>query len=227
LQIRHKVGEIVVPRAGSGALQDPSLKLAFEYAGFERVRELSELESLEMDGGAVIGIPFLGEHSDLAVATKLAYLVRLGGEQLLFAADSCNIEPRLYERVHDAFGDIGTLFLGMECDGAPMTWLYGPLLLRPVERGVDQSRRLSGSDCAQALALVERFRSHDVYVYAMGQEPWLNHVMSIKYTAQSRPIVESDKLIEACRARRLTAERLFGEKEILIDRLGDRTASFV
>jgi len=54
-------------------------------------------------------------------------------------------------------------------------------------------------------------------VYAMGQEPWLNYIMSVKYTEQSRPIIESNWLLEACREKGLTAERLFGEKEILID----------
>jgi hypothetical protein len=50
----------------------------------------------------------------------------------------------------------------------------------------------------------------------MGQEPWLNYVMSIKYTDQSRPIVESNRLLEYCRSRGIIAERLFGEKEILL-----------
>jgi hypothetical protein len=56
-----------------------------------------------------------------------------------------------------------------------------------------------------------------VYVYAMGQEPWLNYVMSIKYTCESLPIVESDKLIHDCLSRGIHAERLFGKKEILIE----------
>lgn len=50
----------------------------------------------------------------------------------------------------------------------------------------------------------------------MGQEPWLNHVMSIKWSAQSKPIVESNKLLEDCQSRAIVAERLFGEKEILL-----------
>jgi hypothetical protein len=50
----------------------------------------------------------------------------------------------------------------------------------------------------------------------MGQEPWLNYVMSIKYTKDSRPIVHSNRLIQECRSRGMNAERLFGEKEILL-----------
>jgi hypothetical protein len=63
-----------------------------------------------------------------------------------------------------------------------------------------------------------------VYVYAMGQEPWLNYVMSLKYTEESRPITESNRLIAECRARGICAERLFGEKEILLGSKKDRTA---
>jgi len=49
----------------------------------------------------------------------------------------------------------------------------------------------------------------------MGMEPWLNYVMSLKYTEQSRPIVESNRLIRECINSGIYAERLFGEKEIL------------
>lgn len=81
---------------------------------------------------------------------------------------------------------------------------------------MDHSRRLAGSNYDRALAMVEQFRCKEVYVYAMGQEPWLNYVMSIKYTEQSNPIVASNRLIATCRERGLVAERLFGEKEILL-----------
>jgi hypothetical protein len=48
----------------------------------------------------------------------------------------------------------------------------------------------------------------------MGQEPWLTYLTSIVYTDTSRPIIESDKLVEECRRRGITAERLYGYKEI-------------
>jgi L-ascorbate metabolism protein UlaG (beta-lactamase superfamily) len=220
LQIRHKVKTVIVPRNGNGTLQDPSLKLVFEKLGFRNVITLGELEQVDTEAGEILGIPFLGEHSDLMVGTKLAYAVRIGPHRVLFAADSCNIEPELYRRVHEAIGDVDVVFIGMECDGAPLTWLYGPLLSQHLERTMDQSRRLSGSDFKQAMAVVDQLRCKDAYVYAMGQEPWLNYVMSIKYTDQSRPIVESNALIAQCNARGIRAERLFGEKEILLDAVG-------
>jgi hypothetical protein len=64
--------------------------------------------------------------------------------------------------------------------------------------------------------MVDQFHCKEVYVYAMGQEPWLNYVMSVKYTETSKPIVESNRLIEDCHSRGIIAERLFGEKEILL-----------
>jgi hypothetical protein len=112
---------------------------------------------------------------------------------------------------------VDALFLGMECDGAPVSWLYGPLLTQKLERTMDESRRLSGSNFQQGMHIINTFKCREAYVYAMGQEPWLNYIMSIKYTEQSRPIVESNRLIEACTQRGIIAERLFGEKEILLE----------
>jgi L-ascorbate metabolism protein UlaG (beta-lactamase superfamily) len=217
LQIRHKVKNIVVPRNNGGRLQDPSLRLLFQNCGFKNVIEIDELEEIRDGNMRINGLPFFGEHADLDIKTKMAWLVRIGRYSLLFAADSCNIEPRLYQHLHREFGDMDALFLGMECDGAPLSWLYGPLLTQSIERAMDESRRLSGSNFEQGIDIIDTFNCREAYVYAMGQEPWLNYIMSIKYTEQSRPIVESNRLIAACKERGIVAERLFGEKEILLE----------
>lgn len=218
LQLRHRIGVVVVPRSGTGNLADPSLKLILQHAGFRNVVELEELGAIPLGHEReIVGIPFLGEHSDLPVSTKLAFLIRLGRESILLAADSCNIEPRLYEHIQTVVGDVDLLFLGMECEGAPLSWLYGPLMLRHLQRDMDESRRLSGSNFEQAASIVNTLRCKNVFVYAMGQEPWLNYIMSIKYTEQSRPIVDSNRLVSYCRERGMESERLFGEKEILIE----------
>ena len=188
----------------------------WQHIGFNNVIELDELETLEFEGGSITGLPFFGEHADLNVRTKLAYRVQLGRHSIMLAADSCNIEPAIYDHIYRLFGDIDVLFLGMECEGAPLSWLYGPLLTQPLERKKDRSRTLSGSNYEQGIDIVNHFHCKDVYVYAMGQEPWLNYVMSKKYTEKSLPIVASDQLIADCRSRQITAERLFGEKEILL-----------
>jgi L-ascorbate metabolism protein UlaG (beta-lactamase superfamily) len=217
LQIRHKVDTFIVPRNNTGSLQDPSVKLLLEFSGCKHVIEIDDLHEITFPNGSITAIPFLGEHADLDIRSKSGYVVRFGSHRLMFLADSCNVEPRLYEHVHRQLGDMDALFIGMECDGAPLSWLYGPLLCQKVHREMDQSRRLSGSDFDQAFAMVDQFKCKEVYVYAMGQEPWLNYIMSIKYTEASRPIVESDRLLAECKSRGILAERLFGEKEILID----------
>lgn len=216
LPLRHRIGTVVVPRASGGLLEDPSLRLILEHVGFPRVVELDELESLPIPGGEIVGLPFLGEHGDLRVRAKLAHLVRLGGGTFVFAADSANLEPALYDHLRDLVGPLDALFLGMECDGAPMTWLYGALLTSPLKRSQDQTRRLCGSDSGRGLGIVERLCPRRVYVYAMGQEPWCSFITSIAYTPESAPIVESNALIERCRARGIEAERLYGCRELTV-----------
>jgi L-ascorbate metabolism protein UlaG (beta-lactamase superfamily) len=215
IRLRHRIKHIVIPKNARGGLQDPSLKLILRAIGFKHIVELDEMESIQFDSdsGSITGLPFLGEHADLNIQTKTAYLVKVNQHTMLFAADSCAYEPQLYEHVYRKVGMVDTLFLGMECDGAPLSWLYGPLMSRRPDRGMDQSRRLNGSDCEQAMAMINRLQSKQVYVYAMGQEPWLSHVMGLKYTSDSRPIVESNRLIEICRERSIKAERLFGYHE--------------
>lgn len=217
LQLRHKIGTVVVPRSNAGSLADPSLKLMLQQIGFTDVRELDEFETIEDDGAYILGLPFLGEHGDLNIRTKTAYLVKMENRSVLCVADSNNLEPRLYEHVHDVVGDIDVVFIGMECDGAPLSWVYGPLLTKPLPRKLDQSRRFDGSNCEKGLHLVNSLKPQQVYVYAMGQEPWLTYLTNIQYTDESRPIVESDKLVKECLGRGRVSERLFGCKEILLE----------
>ena len=216
LQLRPRIRNIVVPRNNSGSLQDPSLRLLLQQCGFRNVIELDEMDQIEFDGGSIMALPFLGEHGDLNIHSKAAWRLCVNDHVLLFAADSCNIDPKIYRHVHQQVGDAEVLFIGMECNGAPMSWLYGSLLTRPVERSKDHSRRLAGSDFERAKAMVDQFGCKEVYVYAMGQEPWLNYVMSVKYTETSKPIVHSNQLVSYCQSRGIEAARLFGEKEILL-----------
>ena len=215
LQLRHRIKSVIIPSSGKGNLQDPGLRIMFEKIGFKNIIELDDMQSVELDRCKITGLPFIGEHSDLDVRSKLCYHVELHNRlRIIFAADSCNVEPMLYDRIQRVIGDIDVLFLGMECDGAPLSWLYGPLLPEPMPREQDQSRRLAGSDCRQGENLVSVFKPKNVFVYAMGMEPWLEFISSIKYTDESKPIVESNKLLESCTSKGITAERLFGEKTI-------------
>lgn len=219
LQLRHKIRNIIVPRSSGGILQDPGLKLMLTNIGFKNVFELEELEELEIPGGRVIGLPFYGEHCDLDIKSKLGFLIHINDYKVLCLADSNNIEPRVYEHVHKIYGDADVLFLGMECLGAPLSWLYGPYMGNKTDKSIDQSRRLAGCDYNGAINIVNRFNCKEVYVYAMGLEPWLKYITSIVYTDESDPIVQSNKLIESCRKAGRISERLFGEKELLASRV--------
>jgi len=218
LPLRHRIRNIIVPRTNSGKLEDPDLKLMFTTIGFKNVHGLAEMESIEIADVTVTSLPFTGEHSDLNILTKSCYLVEVAGFKLMFLADSRILEPLLYEKIRKETGDVDVLFLGMECDGAPLSWLYGPLMPKKLPRDQDGSRRLSGSDCRRGMFLVDIFQPKEVYVYAMGQEPWIEFITSTKYTDDSNPIVQSDKLVAECRDRGIIAERLYGEKEILYNK---------
>jgi len=217
LSLRHKIGKIVVPRSGNGSIQDPNLKLMFNEIGFRNVVEIGEFDTIGSGNCQITGLPFIGEHSDLDIRTKLCHHVKVGDYTLLFAADSCNVEPKLYEHVSRITGPVDSLFLGMECDGAPLSWLYGPLLTEELPRDMDNSRRLAGSNYERAKAIVDVFKPKELYVYAMGMEPWLEFISSIKYTNESNPIIQSNKLIQECRTNSIVSERLYGEKELFYE----------
>lgn len=217
LQLRHKTRNVVVPRSVGGSLADPSLKLLLRQVGFKNVREIDELETIEVEGGAIVGLPFFGEHGDLNIRTKSAYLITINGRSILCAADSNNIEPQLYKNIHDVIGNVDLLFLGMECVGGPLSWLYGPLMTRPLLRKMDQSRRFDGSNYERAIGIVDLLNPKQVYVYAMGQEPWLTFLTSLHYHDDAYQIVESNRLITDCRSRGLISERLYCRKEIVLD----------
>ncbi|MGB3299130.1 MAG: MBL fold metallo-hydrolase, partial [Phormidesmis sp.] len=214
LQLRHKIKHIVVPSSQKGSLLDPSLKLALQQIGFSQVLTLDELESLPLPDGEIISIPVLGEHGDLNIATKNAYWISLKGRSILCAADSNNLSPQLYAHIHHLLGDLDLLFVGMECDGAPYTWAYGPLLSHPVPHSQSQARRLNGSNAERALALINQLNPQQVYVYAMGQEPWLTYITSIDYALDAAPILESDQLIAACQQSGRESDRLLGQHQI-------------
>lgn len=216
LQLRHRIKCIVVPKSNSGFLEDPSLKLILQNTGFDNVREIDEMETLPIDSGSIMGIPFLGEHGDLSVRCKSAYRIAWQGKSILCVADSANLDEKMYERIQAVIGDIDVLFLGMECDGAPMSWVYGPLFGEALSRKMDHERRLSGSNCEEGMRIIHRLGCKKVFVYAMGQEPWLQFLTSIEYTETSKPIVESNQLLAECKTQGIEAERLLGIREVFL-----------
>lgn len=216
LQLKHRIKHIIVPASQKGILVDPSLKLALQHIGLNQAKTLDELESITLPDGEIIGLPFFGEHADLNIQSKMAYFINLQNHKFILAADSNNLEPLLYKHLNAYLGDIDILFLGMECDGAPLSWLYGPLITTPLAKNFDKARALSGSNFERAWEIVQAMNCKQAYVYAMGQEPWLNYIMALEYNDQSPQIVESNKFLAACKQQDIPCERLLGKKEWLL-----------
>jgi hypothetical protein len=139
--------------------------------------------------------------------------VTLKGRKFLLAADSNNLDSELYMEIFKKTGPIDMLFVGMECDGAPLTWLYGSYLTHPIKRKYDNARTLSGSNFEKAWSIVEKSGCKEAYVYAMGVEPWLYYIMALTYTPDSIQISESDKFVQKCLEHNIPSERLFAQKE--------------
>ena len=76
--------------------------MILQALGFRSVIELDELDSIDLPGGRLTGVPFLSEHADLQVRGKLCHHLAFDGLSVLFAADSCAVDPWIYSRVHDA-----------------------------------------------------------------------------------------------------------------------------
>jgi len=216
LRLRHKIGCLVVPHASGVFYADPSLKLVAQQAGFKHVMEIDSLESIKLPDGEIIAVPFLGEHADLAHA-KTGYVVRAGREQILFAADSNCLDPHLYHHLRKILGPIDTVFLGMECVGAPLSWLYGALLPIKLQHSHDKSRRTKGCDSTAALNLLEAVGGKRVYIYAMGNEPWLQYGMGLGPADDSPQIKEAKKvLLKATENGFVEAGRPYGKFELTL-----------
>ncbi|MFI5916512.1 MBL fold metallo-hydrolase [Dactylosporangium sp. NPDC051541] len=212
LQLRGRVGAIVVPRSSRGNLCDPSLGLYLRHLGLP-VAEVDDFDEVPFPGGKVTATPFLGEHADLDIRGKSTYWVEIAGRKIFVGADSSGIDPALYRYMRADLGPADMAFLGMECDGAPLTWLYQALLTRPVTKKMSDSRKLSGSNAEQAGAIVTELGAGEAYIYAMGEEDWLGHVMATSYTPDSYQLKQVEAFLARCAATGVKAEHLLGQRE--------------
>lgn len=213
LALRGRVDAVVVPRSSRGSLCDPSLALYLSHAGLPVV-EVDDFSEVEFPGGKVTATPFLGEHADLDIRAKSTYCVQMAGQTMFVGADSSGIDPGLYRYMRDHVGKVDKAFLGMECAGAPLTWLYGALLTKPVTKKMNDSRTLSGSNAAQASAIMTELGAAEAYVYAMGEETWLvGHVMATSYNDDSYQLKQVDEFMTWCAGHGIKSEHLYGQRE--------------
>lgn len=214
LQLKHKVNSILVPKNNGGGLADPSIKLMLQNVGFKNVVEMEDMEMLIHGNTEITAVPFLGEHADVNVRSKTAWFFAAKNKKIIFAADSSNIDESLYDHIFAYTGEIDALFIGMECKGGPLKWLYGPLLTRPISNEANQSRRFNGSGYNEAMRLVQKFNAKKVYVYALGMEPWYKYFMGIAYNDDDEQMQQSKMLVHDCLVQGREAERLFAKREI-------------
>lgn len=212
LQLRGRVGAVVVPRSSRGNLCDPSLGLYLAHIGLPVV-EVDDFSQVEFPGGKLTATPFLGEHADLDIRSKSTYCVQLAGRTIFVGADSSGIDPVLYRYIRKQVGSVDMAFLGMECAGAPLTWLYQALLTRPVTKKMSDSRTLSGSNAAQASDIMAELGASEAYVYAMGEESWLGHVMATSYTPDSYQLQQVEEFMAWCSGQGIKSGHLFGQRE--------------
>ena len=218
IPLRHRVGEVIVPGNNSGCLADPSMKLALRKLGFAKVTSLEAFESVGVQDGLIVSLPFPGEHVDLDIYSRHGIHVELKGRRFTFLVDSDGCDPHLFRRIAARSGKkADALFLGMECHGAPLSWLYGPLLTKPITRGNDESRRLSGLNCARARSAVDEFDPQRVFIYAMGQEPWLKYIMGLAYKPDSIQLREAAALLDYCHGIGIPAEKPYIHFEMEFD----------
>jgi len=215
LQLRHRVGRVVIPRNNSGSIADPSLKLALRELGYHNVEIMDFFDTLSIPDGEIVSLPFAGEHCDLNIYSKHAILLTIKERKLMFLVDSDGRDVALYRRLMRRISSVDALFLGMECEGGPLNWLYEALLTKPISRKNNESRRLCGSDSERAWNIWQEVKAPHVFIYAMGQEPWMRHLMGLEYDADSIQLKESDKFIARCIEAGAKAERLFISRELL------------
>jgi L-ascorbate metabolism protein UlaG (beta-lactamase superfamily) len=213
LALRGRLGAVVVPRSSRGNLADPSLALYLSHLGLP-VIEVDDFSEVEFPGGKVTSTPFLGEHADLDIRAKSTYCVQMAGRTMFVGADSSGIDPGLYRYMRDHVGAVDMAFLGMECAGAPLTWLYQALFTQPVTKKMSDSRTLSGSNAVQAAAIMTELGASEAYVYAMGEETWLvGHVMATSYNDDSYQLKQVDEFMTWCADHGVKSDHLYGQHE--------------
>lgn len=212
LALRGRIGAVVVPRSSRGNMADPSMALYLSHLGLP-VTEVDDFSEVEFPGGTVTATPFLGEHADLDIRGKSTYCVKLGGRTIFVGADSSGIDPGLYRYIRSHVGQVDMAFLGMECAGAPLTWLYQGLFTKPVTKKMSDSRTLSGSNAEQAAGIMTELGASEAYVYAMGEESWLGHVMATSYNADSYQLKQVADFMTWCAEHGVKSDHLLDQHE--------------
>ncbi|MDC9613630.1 MBL fold metallo-hydrolase [Xenorhabdus khoisanae] len=200
LNIRHRVGIILVPSCAGSTLLDPSPFMVLQSLGFESVMELKSFQTFQLNETvSVQALPFQGEHGELNVTSKAMFSISTAHSGYLFVADARFDNTHHLARIAELVNRrVDTVFIGMESKGAPFTWLYGPLMACQTGRKHAETRRLNGSCSRRASELVNAFQPSTVFVYALGREPWLAPIMAVEADGDTKIQDEIDLFIDSC-----------------------------
>jgi L-ascorbate metabolism protein UlaG (beta-lactamase superfamily) len=214
LQLRHKLGRVVVPQSGVGCILDPSLRLALRAVGFSNVLAVSPLDQVDVGPNVVVrALPFLGEHGDMEIQSKASYAITVNDKTIMVGADAATPEPKVYEVIKDVVGEIDSVFLSMEPHGAPLNWGYAPLFAKRASVEMSQSRRQRAANVDELIATLSSLKPKRFCNYAMGREPWLFHILGISDVAAEERLASYGTLVRFCEQSHIALERPYGRME--------------
>jgi hypothetical protein len=84
------------------------------------------------------------------------------------------------------------------------------------DRKLEKNRRCRGSNTGEGLRILELVGATRLYNYAMGLEPWLEHIIGQASPPDAPRMKESDRLLTKARGRGIAAERLKGQTDLLL-----------
>jgi L-ascorbate metabolism protein UlaG (beta-lactamase superfamily) len=214
MQLRSRVERVLIPPSNRGEIADPSLKKMLQSLGYTHIDVIEPLDCYGLRDGAITSLPFSGEHCDLDIQSKHCALIELRGFRICIFVDSDAIDIDAYRRIKPRLTNPDLMFIGMECFGAPLSWLYGPLIHKVISKRTDGSRRLSAANCERAWRLTEELRPRKALIYAMGQEPWMRHLMGLTYKEDSVQLRQVSEFTERCKEGGLSVEHLYLHREL-------------
>jgi L-ascorbate metabolism protein UlaG (beta-lactamase superfamily) len=200
LQLRGRVGRVVVPRASRGNPLDPSPALCLAQLGFA-VTDVDDFDVVEFEGGRVIATPFVDEDGAADVRAKSTYCVQLADASVFLGSDAGGGDPLMYRQIREFVGPLDLALLCLRPDTASPMPLYA---------GAPQRR---GIDAAHARAALAELDADEAYVYGAGEEVWQRHITGATGMENTYRRKQVEELIGWCSDRGITAEQLYPRRE--------------
>ncbi|WP_045739892.1 MBL fold metallo-hydrolase [Actinoplanes rectilineatus] len=111
LQLRSRIGAVVVPRSPRGDRHEPSIALCLRALGLP-VIEVDDFDETAFPGGTVVATPFLDEQGRSRAGST--YLIRMAGARFFAGSDTSGADPVVYRYVRRHLGEVDLAFFGMD-----------------------------------------------------------------------------------------------------------------